>query len=244
MRIDFCLPIKDEEIILAANVSELRSFLRDNFSGLDWRLVLLVNGSSDRSGEIAREFAARYPEKIISSEFAEGGKGRALKAWFSSSPVDILVFMDADLATSLDCLPSLLAPIIAGRADVVVGSRLLPGSQTNRRYWRSLVSHAYNLISRLVLGHSFSDLQCGFKAFKAAAFNRIAPFCQDDKWFFDTEWLMILRASGAKIEELAISWRDDRQQNRPSQVKVARDTWRFLVQLFRLRRRLKHLRIN
>lgn len=244
MRLDICLPIRNEEAILEGSASKLQSFLRENFSAFSWRLVLLVNGSSDKSGEISRGLAARYPQQIVSLELREGGKGRALRTWFASSQADILAFMDADLAASLSCLPQLIEPIASGRAEAVVGSRLLPGASISRRPWRSLVSRTYNFISRLALGHHFSDMQCGFKAFAGQAFRRIAPFCQDDKWFFDTEWLMLLQASGARIEETAISWRDDRQSGRPSQVKVIRDTWRFLVQLFRLRRRLKRMKIK
>lgn len=235
MKIDFCLPVRNEEKILADNVKRLRNFLIAQHYLFDWQVVIIVNGSEDASAKIARELEGDHvSSKTISTE----GKGVALKTGFQESTADILVFMDVDLAVSLDNIQSLIDGIIDENYDLVIGSRLLPQSHTSRSGLRDLNSRLYNLLSRIVLQHNLSDLQCGFKAIKKNIFNEAKPFLRDNQWFFDTELVMVTQYLGYKVKEIPVDWQENRYDERKSKVKVLRDAWPFIINLFRLRKRL------
>ena len=166
------------------------------------------------------------------------GKGQALKTYFSKSLADILVFMDIDLAVSLDNIYDLIKPISTGACDLVIGSRLIAGAHTDRSVWRGFTSRVYNWLSRFVLGHSFCDLQCGFKAVRRTAFWQLLPYLVDGEWFFDTELVISATHLNLAVREIPVDWRENRYDQRKSKVRVMRDAWSFIRNLFRLRFRL------
>jgi len=238
LRVEFCLPVRNEEKILEANARRLFDFLQAQELVNNWQIVVIINGSQDQSAAIAQNLVNQDRARFRLHEIERSGKGLALKQYFSTSCADVLVFMDIDLAVSLDNLPSLLLPILEKKADLVIGSRLLPNSQTSRSFWRSLVSNVYNLFSRIILGHDLSDLQCGFKALTRDLFNRVQPLLRDDNWFFDTELVIFSFYFGYRIKEVPVNWREDRYDERKSKIRVVIDVWAFLKNLFFLRRRL------
>lgn len=242
MLIEFCLPVKDEEKILEANARRLYDFLISTAWPFDWRIVILINGSQDNSRRIAmslKEFDIRYFEF---KEIVLGGKGRALKNYFTTSWADLLVFMDIDLAVSLECIPLLVKPLLEDSSDLVIGSRLLGDSRINRSAMRSFVSQSYNALSRFLLQHNFSDLQCGFKAIRRELFVRLESYLQDEAWFFDTEIVIWARENNARIQELPVDWQENRYDHRRSKVRVMFDVWSFIINLFNLRFRLRSFR--
>ena len=219
MYIEFCLPVKNEEIILAANAKRLEDFI--NQLGLtDWSIVIIVNGSDDSSSQIAASLESLSPEHFKAVTFSEGGKGYALKQYFKMSRADVLVFMDIDLAVSLNNLPNLLDPVVSGSCDLVIGSRLLPESDTSRSFWRSFSSKIYNSLSRIILDHNYSDLQCGFKAMARNKYNLVEPYLLDRKWFYDTELVLVAKKIGLNISEIPVAWQENRYDKRKSKVSV------------------------
>jgi len=238
MLVDFCIPVRNEEQILEVNLGRLREFLIGRTWPFVWRVIVIVNGSNDSSATIAQSWAMR-DSRLLSLVLAGGGKGLALRAGFKASPADILVFMDVDLAVSLDNLADLLSPLLHNQADLVFGSRLLPGSDTDRSFLRSLTSRGYNLLSRLILKHAFSDLQCGFKALRREVFAKIEPSLEDNQWFFDTELLILAQRSGYRLLEIPVSWRENRYEKRASKIKPLQDSYRFIRKLLIFQRRLR-----
>ncbi|HTW96300.1 MAG TPA: glycosyltransferase [Candidatus Methylomirabilis sp.] len=242
MEIEFCLPIYNEEKILAANSGQLFDFCRRRNFPFSWRIILIVNGSTDRSLAIAKSIAAGAPESFLTVEEKEKGRGRALKKYWQKSHADILVYMDADLATSLDNISDLLSPLLADESDLVIGSRLLAKSKIERPLFREFISQSYNLLSRLILRHKFSDLQCGFKAIKRETFLRLAPYLESRNWFFDTELIMLADFFHYRIKEIPVVWEEGRWEQRHSKVNVGRDSLAFLLNLLRLKIRLHKIR--
>jgi glycosyltransferase involved in cell wall biosynthesis len=203
---------------------------------------MVVNGSSDGSRKIGDELSAREPQSIKVVEFPEPGRGRALKRYWQQSSADIVAYMDADLAVALDDIPLLVGPIISGEADLVFGSRLLKNSKTERSFIRELTSRSYILLSRLILGHKFSDVQCGFKAVRRPAFAKVAPYITGDFWFFDTELIMLAKLFGYRLKEIPVDWRENRFGKRATKVKLIGDSITFFRNLWPLRRRLKKIK--
>jgi hypothetical protein len=103
-----------------------------------------------------------------------------------------------------------LEPLFSGEAVAVIGSRLLPQSQTERSWRREISSRIFNLLAHLVLSVSVSDLQCGFKAVDRRRFEEIAGLMEEDAWLFDTELICLLQRRGFLIKELPVEWRENR----------------------------------
>lgn len=244
MLIDICVPVYNEEEILEANVLRLLDYLKtsDFFitrsDKLSWRLVIINNGSSDSSYDIALRLRQKNPEKIIVEKFQAGGRGLGLKGYFLKSRADICAYMDSDLAVSLEDLPALLDPLLKGEADFSLGSRLLSASVTDRSWSRELSSRLYNFFSRFILGHNFSDCQCGFKAIRTNDFRLVAKNIKNEAWFFDTEMLTFFVRAGLRGQEISVNWKEERYHSRKSKVNLLRDSFCFLWQLFSLRYRL------
>lgn len=241
MRIEFCLPVKNEESILKANTQRLASFV-DCLGFEDWRVVVIVNGSNDSSDSIANSLVSGDQQRFGSVNYKKGGKGYALREYFKASQADILVFMDIDLAVDLAGLSQLVQPILTNNADLVIGSRLLPESRTSRSAWRSLTSQIYNYLSRVILDHKFSDLQCGFKAMRRSAYGLVEPSLRDEKWFFDTELVVISKKLDLRIFEIPVAWQENRYDERKSKVRVVRDVWSFIRNLAELRLRISQIK--
>ena len=121
--------------------------------------------------------------------------------------------MDADLSTDLGALVPLVDAVASGRADVAIGSRLVPGATVDRRMGRETISRAYNALVRAVLGAQIHDAQCGFKALRRDTALRLLPLVHDDGWFFDTELLLVAQRRGMRIEEVPVRWIDDPQSS-------------------------------
>ncbi len=239
MTIDFCLPVRNEASLLRENTLKLRDFLLTNVSAFSWRIIVVINGSNDSSALVAAQLATENKDQIVFKVLELAGKGRALKAGLSHSQADILAFMDIDLAVSLDNLPDLLKPLLERRADLVIGSRLLPDSETNRSWLRELSSRLYIFLSRLILKHHLTDLQCGFKAIKREVYKNLEIYLKDDNWFFDTELVIYALRHGYQIKEIPVNWRENYYDERQSKINLLSDSWRFLKNLLALRHRLK-----
>jgi glycosyltransferase involved in cell wall biosynthesis len=241
MFIEFFLPAYNEEEMLKDNLYKLLNFLRkQNIEG-DWIITILVNGSSDDTFKIGKKIASQE-KRVQVVNMKKGGKGRALKNGLSGSKADILVYMDVDLAVSLEDIPRLLENILQNDYDLVIGSRLMPDSKIKRSFIREFSSQGYNLLSRLILGHKFSDLQCGFKAIKKDVFKKVHPYLKTDKWFFDTELIAFADFFGYKIKELPVEWEENRYEKRKSKINLCRDSLVFTKNLLKLRKRISKMK--
>jgi len=241
MLIEFCLPIKDEEKILEDSLKNLLNYLESANFSFSWKIIGVVNGSTDSSADIVKTLENKFPEKIKYFEMKAPGRGRALKSYWRLSRADILAYMDADLAVSLGNIKSLIQPLISGEAEVVIGSRLASGAIIERSFLRELTSRGYNIFSQIILGHRISDLQCGFKALNRRVFTKLDQYLIDDYWFFDTELIILAKKFNYFIKEVPVNWQENRLGARKSTVKIVRDSWRFVVRSLSFRRRLRQI---
>lgn len=242
MNVELCLPVYNEEKILEASALKLLEFCREKKFNFAWKIIFVFNGSTDNSVKIGKELSLRFPGLFAVFEKKEKGRGLALKEYWLSSRADILVYMDADLAASLDDLEDLINPLLNNESDLAIGSRLLAKSQIDRSIFREIVSQTYNLLSRIILGHKFSDMQCGFKAIKKEAFAKIAPYLSGESWFFDTELIIFAAVFGFRINEVPIKWEEERYDRRKSKVNVVKDGFKFIFDLLALRSRISRIK--
>ncbi len=209
-RLDILVPVHNEERILAASIARLDEWLDDwaHEGGPSSRISIVDNASTDDTWPRAVEFAHTHA-RIRAVHLGLQGRGRALRQVWSTSDADVLVYMDVDLSTGLDALPALVAPLLSGHSQVAIGSRLSRDSRVRRGSKREVISRSYNAILHVTLGTHFSDAQCGFKAIRWDAAHQLLPWVRDDRWFFDTELLILAEQAGLRIAEVPVDWIDD-----------------------------------
>jgi len=239
MKIDFCLPVYNEEKILKDNVLRLFDYCYKQNFNFEWNIIVIINASTDNSLNISKKLNKQHSKYIKYYNIKEKGRGQALKKYYIKSNSDIIVYMDVDLAVSLNNINNLINPIISKQADLCIGSRLMPDSKINRSFIRELSSQGYNFISKIILKHNFSDMQCGFKAINTKVFKKISKFIIDKKWFFDTELIYFVNKFNYKIKEIPVNWEENRYDQRKSKVNIMKDSYKFFINLIKLKIRDK-----
>ncbi|MFF4899815.1 dolichyl-phosphate beta-glucosyltransferase [Streptomyces sp. NPDC001068] len=205
--LDLAVPVFNEETDLEPSVRRLHTHLRETFPH-PFRITVADNASTDATPLIAARLAGELPE-VEWIRLADKGRGRALRAAWSRSRAPVLAYLDVDLSTGLTALLPLVAPLLSGHSDLAIGTRLAPGSRVVRGPRREIVSRCYNVLLRCTLSVRFSDAQCGFKAVRRDAAERLLPLVRDTGWFFDTELLVVAERAGLRIHEVPVDWVDD-----------------------------------
>jgi glycosyltransferase involved in cell wall biosynthesis len=231
--VDIIIPVLNEEATLARNVGVALDYIATLPAPWnDAALVIVDNGSTDRTEAIGRELQAGGRVRYVRLD--QRGVGRALKAGWTSSGAEYVGYMDLDLATDLKHLPEAFAAL-AGGADVVYGTRLHRESVVKgRTVKREVISRIFNGILRAYLGARFSDGMCGFKFLRRSILpNLMANGAESDGWFFATELLFVAQRLGYRLHELPVRWTDDPD----SRVKVMKLSLEYLAAMRRLRGR-------
>ncbi len=228
--VEIVVPVYNEAPQLAERIVVLRTFLDESFP---FRAVVTIvdNASTDNTYAVATALSDSMSGVAV-LHLDRKGRGFALREAWSTSSAPVVAYMDVDLSTSLEALLPLVAPLLSGHRDVAIGSRLARGARVVRGPRRELISRTYNFILRMTLRGRFSDAQCGFKALRRDAAERILPLVEDNQWFFDTELLVMAERLGLRIGEVPVDWVDDPD----SRVHIAstatddlRGIWRMLV---------------
>lgn len=228
------IPAFEEEARLGESVRQILSYLKNE--KLDAELIIVDDGSRDRTKEIAEKASAEIPEietKVIRYE-ENRGKGYAVKTGLLAARADIALFSDADLSTPIEELPKLVEPVQKGDYDVTFGSRALDRSLigVHQPWRREQGGRVMNLIIKLMSGLSFSDTQCGFKAFNLKEFRPLLNLMKIDRFGFDVEFLFVADFHKLKLKEIPVRW--DNVEG--SKVSVFRDTLRMFKELSQIRK--------
>lgn len=230
--VDVVIPVLNEAHVLEKSVETVLAYLRAHFR-YRWQVVIVDNGSSDGTQEVARRLCEREPQ-VQFIHLYQRGRGRALRHAWLQSKADIVCYMDVDLSTRLDHLPDLIGAIAHDGYQVSTGSRLMRQSKTTRSLKREFVSRIYNVFVKAILTTRFSDAQCGFKAVSRRAVEAIVPQIADQSWFFDTELLVLAEKHGYRIKDIPVVWVEDDD----SRVKIFQTGWEDIKGVIRLRRQL------
>lgn len=188
-------------------------------------VVVVNDGSRDRTAELVRDFAANAPEVRILENPGNCGKGYSVKNGLLHSLGEIVMFTDADLSAPIEEAEDLFAAIASG-ADIAIGSRWLERARQTIRQplYRQFFGRCFNAVTRMVMGLPFADTQCGFKAFTRTAAQTIFQLQTIERWGFDPEILFIALKRGYKIVEVPVSWAHDER----SRISYLKDGMRML----------------
>ena len=229
--IDIIVPVLDEEVDLPLCIERLIEFCKNQMSEYDWTITTADNGSTDRTLEIATELSD-LNDRVGFIRLEERGRGRALKRAWTQSKSDMVAYMDVDLSTGLDALPTAADIVRSGMCEIVVGSRLIEGSQvTGRSIKREFISRSYSLLFRAMFFVSFRDAQCGFKVVSRKVVKEVLPLVKSNGWFFDTELLLLSEKNGYSVCEIPVRWTDDPD----TRVKIFDTAWEDIKGLIRIR---------
>jgi len=178
-------------------------------------LLVVDDGSPDGTGDIADRLAAENPRVRVRHRPGKAGLGRAYLDGFRvalDGGATSLVQMDADWSHDPAVLPALLEPIVAGEADLVIGSRYTRGGKVlDWGLGRRLVSRGGSLFARTVLRLKPHDLTGGFKAWRASTLAAI-PFdgVHAGGYVFQIEMTHRASRAGARVAEVPITFQDRR----------------------------------
>lgn len=199
------LPAYNEAARLGQTLDRVLAYI--SAQGWDAEVIVVNDGSRDRTADIVREYARNHSYLRLLENPGNRGKGYSVRNGMLHATGEILVFSDADLSSPIEESQKLFAALEAG-ADIAIGSRWLrPELQIQRQSLpRQLYGRIFNLLMRLVLGLNFKDTQCGFKAFTQQAARKIFPLQKIERWGFDPELLFLARKTGLKVIEVPVKW--------------------------------------
>ena len=231
------VPAFDEQERLGGTLEQILAYLDAN--QIDAELIVVDDGSRDKTGDVARESAAKFPAiktSVIRYE-QNRGKGFAIRTGLLAATGEIALFSDADLSTPIEEMHKLIDPIRSGEYDVTFGSRAIDRSLigTHQPWRREQGGRVMNLIIKTMSGLKFYDTQCGFKAFNMAKFRPLLNLMTIDRFGFDVEFLFVANHHGLRLKEIPVRWNDVAG----SKVNVLRDTRRMVSELMQIRRNAK-----
>jgi dolichyl-phosphate beta-glucosyltransferase len=223
-------PAYNEERRLPSTLEKTLAFLKSQpYKG---EVIVVENGSQDRTLAIAQKFAREAPNLRVFTE-TQAGKGRAVQRGMLEARGEYRFFCDVDLSMPISEVNRFLPPAMNG-ADIAIASREGPGAvRYHEPAYRHLVGRVFNTMVRLAALPGLNDTQCGFKCFRACVVEDIFPCQTMMGWSFDVELLFIARRRGYKVVEIGIPW----YFNPDSKVRVFRDSYRMALDILSMRRK-------
>jgi len=197
--ISIIIPTLNEEENIVPLVSEIAA------CAVSFREILFVDDhSTDATCDKIRALAGTHPIRLIEQDGAGPGLATAIMSGARAARGEVLLVMDADLSHPPDRIEDLVAPLFAGTADLVVGSRYVKGGSTpGWPAWRRAVSRAGATLAHPLTG--LHDSMCGFFAIGRYQLLELAPQTSGFKIVFET----MLRARGTlRVLEIPIVFRE------------------------------------
>lgn len=248
LRVTVVIPTYNE----AANLPAIAAAIfRQSIPGL--QLLIVDDSSPDGTGEIADQLAAEFnsaghedrPRIVVIHRQSKGGLGTAYVTGMSRAlddGADYIMQMDADFSHSPAYIPQMLGVMRATEADVVIGSRYVPGGSLDERWtwWRRFMSWWANLYSRMILNLRIRDMTAGFKLWRRQALLDIGlENIRSNGYSFQVEMAYLCEMLGFRIIEIPIHFEDRRIGQSKLDVPVKLESaWRT----WQIRWRYRHLR--
>jgi len=230
--ISVVVPAHNEAGWLASSVHRIADGLRAR--GTPFEIVVVENGSTDRTAEVARSLRSDVVELNVLT-LPQADYGQALRTGVLSARGELIAIFDVDFV-DLDFLDAAVARLSEGpdRADIVVGAKRGPGAHDRRPLGRRLVTAVFSTMLRLGFGLGVPDTH-GIKAMRRDTLQPIADRCRFGTDLFDTELILRAERAGLRVAAIPVTVREER----PSRSPIARRALRTVVGLVRLRAALR-----
>lgn len=227
------VPAFNEAERIGKTLTRLHEYLRQ--SPFSYEILVVLDGSTDRSAEIVRQQARHMPALKIIERAVNRGKGFTVKEGMLQACGRIRLFTDADNSTDIAHFEK-MRPLFEQGFDLVIASRnaldVEGAEQTVGQAWykRAIGRLGNRIVQRLAVPGIW-DTQCGFKAFRAEAAARIFSQVTIERWGFDIEVLALARALKLRVGIVAARWINDER----SHVRMA-DYFNVLADTIKVRR--------
>lgn len=167
-------------------------------------IIVVDDCSTDGTAEILRSKIAPKVQSVLFHP-SNQGKGAAVRTGIGSATGDIVIIQDADLEYDPEEYPKLITPILAGKADVVYGSRFSGGEVHRVAYfWHRVGNGFLTLLSNMFSDLNLTDMETGYKAFRQEIIKNIT--IEENRFGFEPEITAKIAKTGCRIYEVGISY--------------------------------------
>ena len=217
----------------AGRIAEPLRRIRDHIRGrhMTAEFVIVDDGSTDGTPEVVRRLAEQLGIVLRVLPSGHRGKGSAVRIGMVAARGRAVLMTDADLSTSIEEIDRFL-PVLRDGAQVVIGSRKMPGAviEVRQPILRESMGRVFTFLTQLLIVR-VSDATCGFKLFTRDAAHQVFSRLTLDDWSFDAEALFVARKLGYVIREVPVAWRD----SEGTKVHRGRDAVLAAIGLMRIR---------
>jgi glycosyltransferase involved in cell wall biosynthesis len=198
-KVSIVIPVYNEGSTIRAIIDAVRA------APVGTREIIVVDdASTDGTRELLVGELANLVDQVLVQD-RNHGKGAALRRGFAAATGDVVVVQDADLEYDPQDYPTLIEPILDGKADVVFGSRFM-GGQAHRvvYFWHMVGNRLLTLLSNMLTNLNLTDMETGYKAFRREVIQRIV--IEEDRFAFEPEITAKVAKLGCRIYEVGISY--------------------------------------
>ena len=229
MKLSIIIPCYNESKDIAKNVDIVKKYLIEK--NIDHELMLVNDGSKDTTKEVIESI----PDVMALSYEPNRGKGGAVKEGIEHATGDYVLFMDADLSTDISAIEQVVE--LTPTCDLLIGSRHAKGSVIKKKQpaLRVFIGWCCRLLVNMLFHTKLKDTQCGFKAMRTDIAKKIVEKQLITNFAFDVEYIYIAKLNNLSIQELGITWSDDRE----STVSPFKSSIRFFKDLHRIKKNRK-----
>lgn len=208
--VDIVFPIYNEASILADKIRDVVLSLSSD-DGLDWRIIIISNGSTDKTDEIGDSLVRKY-SKVSFFSISEKGRGRALKKAFCESSSSVFVYLDIDWFVDIRVLSMMIGQAVKYNV-AVIANRLALNCNMRRPKYRIILSRIYSrLVNFFFSFMKVEDTQVGIKVFPHKILELFLNKVKNNNFFFDTELLLLIKTAGFSIIQIPMDCYDMRDR--------------------------------
>jgi dolichyl-phosphate beta-glucosyltransferase len=222
------IPLHNEAHRLRQSVQSVIRYGENIMAG-KYEILLVENGSTDGTFDMAREMSATY-RPVRTFALKARSKAQAVRFGMLQAVGDYRYMCDVDLSTPIWEVSRFLRETRNGY-DIVIASREHRSSQVETSFKRWAIGRVFHMLVRATTGLYYQDTQCGFKLFTARAAQEIFSRSQCDSMAFDVEALYLADRLGFYTNEIPVEWRNEKD----SRVRLVRDSWSMLKDLVRIK---------
>lgn len=221
------IPAYNEEKRLPDSLGQVVAYLATQSYTAE--IIVVDDGSSDRTLEIIEEFSARCAI-LRAVPTAHGGKGHACKQGIFASRGQWLFLCDSDLSVPIEEIAKFVQLAHENNPIMIASREVLGARRYGEPFYRHLMGRVFNFMVQILAIRAIQDTQCGFKCFRSDVAHAIFTQQTINGWGFDVEVLFVAQKRHYQIIEVPVNWYYRSQSKvRPFQdaINMFREVWRI-----------------